>query len=186
MKTIISYFKKYATIRYIGVSMILVILLGIIIENPWFGQMRLIDITDGIEMIDMNMFISPDKIYIQLANMGADGRKLYQSLLLLDYLVILGFGIFQIISILVLVKCTGKSKNWEHLITAPIMRGVLDAIENIFLFISSWLYPTKYQILLKIISVIIFMKWLMFWSIIAIFLYLLANYLIRNILGGKE
>jgi hypothetical protein len=186
MKQIINFFKQYTDIKYFRLAMLGFFFASILIDNKWFGTKKLIEITKGIGMIDMQMFNSASGIIKQLSQMGIEGRIFYERLLFLDFAVIFLFGIFQIISILRFVGLTRISRKWEYLAAFPLLRGILDAIENILLFFSSHFFPLKNVFLLKLTTVIIFTKWIFFWITIVIIFGMIFFNLFKRLIHKRQ
>ena len=168
MKRLIRFLDKYANQKIFRLVMLLFFVSVFIVNNQWFGQRYLEQITGGLGMIDMHALNTANSMHEHLAAMGAEGRLAYLNVLKLDYLLILTLGAFQVISILRLTK--GISQKLKMLIVFPIVRGVLDGAENVLLHSAVSMYPLKNVLLLKVASGLIFLKWVMFWITIAILL----------------
>lgn len=174
MKNIIKGFKKYTNPKSFRITMIFFFIATFIIDNKWFGQGHLTEVTQGVGMIDMNIINSVSGIYSKLSSMGTIGREIYMNLLILDYLIVFALGVFQIISLLRLVEGARISKRWEYLTILPILRGMFDGIENILLYNATIMFPSQNTLLLKVIAIIIFAKWVTFWLTMAALLWLAA------------
>ncbi|QVK20120.1 NAD(P)H-dependent oxidoreductase [Mycoplasmatota bacterium] len=174
MKRIIKFFKRFTNPKIFRISMLLFFLAIFIMDNHWFGQQHLSQVTEGVGMIDMNIINSVNGIHNQLGNMGNEGRLVYTTLLQLDFLIIITLGFFQIISLLKMVGKNGLSSQWEYLIFLPISRGLFDGIENVLLYIATIIYPSKNVLLLKVTGLFIFTKWIAFWLTIVVLLCLVV------------
>lgn len=183
MKNIIRFFSRFATPKAFRLVMLLFFVSTFIIDNQWFGDQYLKQVT-GLGMVDMNILSSSSSIYDHLNGLGTEGRDIYLTLLKLDFLLIITLGSFQIISILRLLKNVSLSLN--SLILLPIARGMFDAAENVLLYISTVLYPSKSIVLLKITSVFIFTKWIIFWLTIGVLLILAAVNIYKIIKRRKK
>lgn len=183
MKNIIRFFNRFANPKAFRLVMLLFFVSTFIIDNQWFGQQYLKQVT-GLGMVDMNILSSSSSIYDHLNSLGTEGRDIYLTLLKLDFLLIITLGSFQIISILRLLK--NVSLSLYSLILIPIARGMFDAAENVLLHISTVLYPSKNIVLLKITSVFIFTKWIIFWLTIGVLLILAAVNIYKIIKRRKK
>lgn len=186
MKKIIKFFKKYTNPKSFKISMLVFFIAVFIIDNQWFGQRHLTQVTEGVNMVDMNILNSVKGIYNQLASMGIEGRLIYKTLLKLDYFLIIALGIFQIIALLRLVESTRISSKWEYLIILPICRGLFDGMENILLYNATIMYPSKNVLLLKVVANLIFIKWIAFWLTIGALLCLVVVNMYKLIKKRRE
>lgn len=168
MKLLAKFIGKFASQKAFRLAMLLFFISTFLINNPWFGQKHLVEATNGLGMIDMNMVNTSDGILSHLKDFGTLGRSIYQRLLLLDYVLIITLGAFQTISILRLLNNVSPKLEW--LIIFPIARGIFDGVENILLYISAGLYPSFNMWLLKLASGFIFLKWVAFGITIVILL----------------
>lgn len=184
MSKIVGFFDKYTNQKIFRLSMLLFFVSVFVINNQWFGQSHLEQLTGGIGMIDMNTFNSTAGMYGQLGAMGAEGRLAYLTLLKLDYFLILTLGLFQTISIFRLTKSV--SEKLQILIIFPLARGLVDALENVFLHVVTVTHPSKNILLLKITSVLIFLKWIVFWITIAVLIALIVLNIYLKIKRRKE
>lgn len=168
MSTILKFFRRFANQKTFRLAMLLFSISTFLINNPWFGQRYLAKVTNGLDMLDMTMINHVDGMLSHMNALGDLGRSVYQNLLLLDYVLILTLGFFQIISILRLLKNVSHKLDW--LILFPMARGIFDGLENILLYWSTSLFPAHNMWMLRLASVFIFIKWIAFWISIAILL----------------
>lgn len=171
MHKIVHFFNRFANPKAFRLLMLLFFVSTFMIDNQWFGQQYLKQVT-GLGMIDMNILSSASSIYNHLCRIVKEGRDIYLMLLKLDYILIVSLGAFQVVSILRLLKNVSSKLN--ALILLPIVRGLLDAIENVLLYIATATYPLKNAAMLKMTSVLIFSKWVAFWLTIGVLLILAA------------
>lgn len=184
MKKLIRFFNRFANQKFFRLVMLLFFVSIFIVNNQWFGQKHLEQVTGGLGMIDMHAFKSANGIHDHLEAMGVEGRLVYLTVLKLDYLLVLTLGVFQIISILRLAK--DMSKKLQMLIVFPITRGIIDGAENLLLHAATAMYPSKNLLMLKVASGLIFLKWVAFWITIAILLSLVTLNIYQKIKRSRE
>lgn len=171
--------KKY--IRFVYLSFIASMIL---VKNPVFGEGKFKEITNGIKLIHSNLYNSSADIFNFLSAIGIDGIERYSTILLLDFVVIITFFLFQSTLIFRLLSIVKNKDKYQLLLLIPIAKAIADFIENIALLLIMN-FP-KSSTLLPIVQVSIFVKWIFFVLTILVLVALTFIVIYRKITMSKD
>ncbi|NLD48684.1 MAG: hypothetical protein GX660_16090 [Clostridiaceae bacterium] len=145
--------KGFFCLRNLIISLILFIVMYILINGSPFGLAKLMEITGGHSILDMEMIkgYSVDKAYDILTALGEEGRAFEMKYIIpLDFPFPLAYGFFFFITLTVIAKkiFTGMKKPW--LIGLIALFGALcDWLENIMVIILLQNYPNQLDGIVK-------------------------------------
>lgn len=147
--------KKYIKFIYLGFfsSMFL-------IKNPIFGEGKFKEITNGVKLLDSNFYNSYSDILNFFSSIGVHGLRSYSIVLLLDFIVIITFLLFNSTLILRLVSNVNNEKKYQLLLLLPFAKGIFDFFENMSLILSINL--SKASFLIRIAQISTPIKWIFF------------------------
>ena len=119
--------------------------------------------------LDERFGYSPNDAYSLMNHLGNKGRRSYFSFLWLDFGVIVFLGIILLIVIAILLNKLAVEDKWSLLFLLPIVRGIFDILENIFIMIILSNYPRRLNIVVNAASIMTQLKWVtMILSIVSI------------------
>jgi len=119
-------------------------------------------------MLDMQFGYSQLQVYDMLASIGTAGRQLYSRLLGLDFLFAVIFMFLQSLLLTVLLRKAAANQYLQKLNMLPFVRSALDIIENVFILVILFNYPTHYLTIVRISSMVTILKWIVYYAIIAV------------------
>lgn len=139
---------------------VMVMIIGPMINGDMIGIAKLREMTGGIGMLDMELFYSPAQAYTNIDSLGPDGREFYVWLLVLDFAVILAFGLMQSAFTTLLLQKLSVPEKWLRLNLLPFARGMCDVLENCCLLFIVCHYPTTFEGIARIANIMTMLKWL--------------------------
>jgi uncharacterized membrane protein len=116
------------------------------------GSGKLMEITSGVGVIDMEFAYTQEFVYNTLQAQGEAGRLFYKNLLIrLDFIFPLVNALFfTSIVMFVYKKITNNKKLLTRLAIFPFMIMLFDYLENIFELILLNNYPTQLATIVKL------------------------------------
>lgn len=142
--------------------------------SPW-GSHALEQYNGGYGTFDMKSY-NTETVYRVLDGMEPVGFKVYRLYFILDFLFIIGFGIFQIRVLSFVLRNFRHNVLVRSILWIPVARGIFDAIENIIILVLLAAYPLEMPTLVKVASIATFLKLkcITLWSV-CIMLGIIAN-----------
>lgn len=160
--------QDLATKKYIMPVLIMLAAVLIFMEKGSIGIDRLKELNGGIGMLDMQFGYTGFQVYNMLDNIGLGGRILYSKLLCIDFLFIFVYTAFHFLVIAGLIKKASLNDYFNIINVLPLLRSVLDVIENCFLLLILCNYPVMMLTLVNICSMVTIIKLILNYIIIAI------------------
>lgn len=141
---------------YVGIFVLFIISLYLVELGP-YGSRNVEKYNNGYGTFDMKSY-DANKVYEVLDEMDHKGFLNYELYYLFDFLFILSFGILQTL-------LTHYAYSWLYIGTfrnvivgIPIVRGVLDMLENGMLLRVLFTYPQKQDNLIGVSGIITLLK----------------------------
>lgn len=152
--------SKYVSWKSIIVFSIFFVALFIIINGKPFGVSEMKEHTNGIGILDLEKYYTPQYAYEILDAQGEKGRNFYKNLLIrIDFLFPLAYSIcWMSILIILFKKWLPIESKWQKLSLLPIVAGLSDWIENVFILLMLKYYPERYSYLASIANIMTVMK----------------------------
>jgi hypothetical protein len=124
--------------------MVFLIVQAVINGRP-LGVARLRDMTDGVGILDLERGYSPERAYEILTAQGETGRAFYLgSIIPLDFLFPLTYTLFYLTAnTFILQRLFADSSPLRKLSLLPLVAGLADYVENIFILVLLLGYPTR-------------------------------------------
>lgn len=144
-RTLSRSIQPYANTRYILPVLGVFVMVLVVLELSPIGAVRLAAISGGQGMLDMQFGYSAGQAYAMFAEIGETGRQLYVRLLGLDGLFTVVYMVLQALLITALMRKTRVPEQWITLNLLPLVRCVLDIVENILLCYVLIRYPAQYH-----------------------------------------
>lgn len=160
MNKITKLIKRLSQKKYIKLIYLSFISSMFLIKNPFFGEGRFKEITNGVKLIHSNFYNSYEDILKFFATIGLNGLKSYTNLLLIDFIVIISSFLFQSILIRRLLSIIKKEEKLKILLILPLAKSLVDIIENLALILS--LKCPNVTFLISIAQIAIPIKWIFF------------------------
>ena len=127
----------------------------------------------------------PENVYRWLDGIGSSGRQAYLMNLLLDFLFILVFMVLLSLIIAYLVEKSGLGKQLGLVIILPVLRGILDIVENCFMLKILSDYPNKLPAIVSISSMVTVSKFIVLDVIIVVLIGLLVFFAWKTLYRRK-
>jgi hypothetical protein len=181
-----KFMQRFATKKYIIPLLIMFIIIIILMEISPIGKVKLKEMSGGAGMLDMQFGYSQLQVYDMLGSIGTAGRLLYMRLLGLDFIFAVIFMLLQSLLITALLQKAQVSHHWYKLNLLPFVKSALDILENCFILLMLFNYPTKFLVIVCISSVVTILKWIIYGVVIAITFTLGALTSHRSILSKIE
>ncbi len=109
-----------------------------------YGIAAIKEMSGGIGIIDMERSYTPDKAYLILASLGAQGRQAYQTFYFFDFVFPLTYALLLATSIRFLFKKIFKiTSRLQVFCLIPILAAFFDYMENLDIMSMLWNYPVK-------------------------------------------
>jgi len=176
MKTLINWFDRFSTTQSSRKIIIFFFASVVLIENRWFGQAHLRELTGGVGMLDMNFANTVAQTINYLTMLGHQGRDAYLVLLGLDFLIIASFGLLQISFMLRLLKGLQLDYPLKWCVIFPLARGMFDVIETVSMIVNVISFPGQIPVTLYLAACATPLKWVSLWMTVAMLvIFLLAN-----------
>lgn len=150
--------RPYANKRFILPLLALFILALTILEISPVGAMRLASLSSGQGMLDMRFGYTAESAYSMFGFIGEEGRLLYTQLLGLDYLFTVVYMLLQTLLITALMHKARISERFLLLNLIPLLRCLLDMLENTLLYFLLIRYPVVYPSVISICSIVTVVK----------------------------
>lgn len=176
--------QDLATKKYIMPVLIMLAAVLIFMEKGSIGIDKLKELNGGIGMLDMQFGYTGFQVYNMLDNIGLGGRNLYSKLLCIDFLFMFVYTAFHFLVIAGLIKKAALNDYFNIINVLPLLRSVLDVIENCFLLLILCNYPVKMLTLVNICSMVTIIKLTLNYIIIAI-IFILGALSTRQNLNSK-
>lgn len=138
---------------------ILVMIVGPLTSGHLVGAEKLKELTDGIGMLDMEFWYSPAKALATIDALGSEGREFYGWLLVLDFAVIIAFGLMQSAFTTYLLQKLSVPERWLRLNLLPFIRGGFDVVENCCLLLLVLRFPAPLTGVARIAVIATSLKW---------------------------
>ena len=176
MKAFINWFDRFST-KQCSRKIIMFFFVSVcLIENRWFGQSHLKELTGGIGMLDMNFANSVTQTINYLTMLGQQGRNAYLVLLVLDFFIIASFGLLQISFMLRLLKGLQLDYPLKWCVIFPLARGLFDVIETVCMIVNVISFPGQISATLYLAACATPLKWMSLWMTVAMLvIFLFAN-----------
>ncbi|GAK50916.1 hypothetical protein U14_02158 [Candidatus Moduliflexus flocculans] len=176
MKRIANWFDRFGTKECSRKIIFFFVVSVCLIENPWFGQAHLKELTGGVGMLDMNFANTVTQTNNYLTMLGQQGRDVYLLLLGLDFLIIASFGLLQISFMLRLLKGLQLDYPLKWCVMFPLARGLFDVIETVSMIANVISFPGQISATLYLAVCATPLKWISLWMTLAALLaFMLAN-----------
>lgn len=172
LNTISNGMKRYANKRYIISLLIILIIILVLMDQGPFGTAKLKEISGGLGTLDMQFGYSAAHTYGLFEKIGDPGRWLYVKLLGLDFLFAFFYMILQSLLVTALMKKAKLSARWEKFNLLPILRSVLDMVENCLLLFLIASFPEPHTVVVWIASGITIVKLTINYGYIALVFFL--------------
>lgn len=142
--------------------------------SPW-GSHALEQYNSGYGTFDMKSY-NTETVYRVLNGMEPEGFTVYRLYFILDFLFIIGFGIFQLRVLSFVLRNFRDNVLVKFILWIPVARGIFDAIENILILVLLAAYPIEMPTLVRVASIATFLKLkcITIWSV-CIMLGIIAN-----------
>lgn len=150
--------KRLASYKTILPAFLLFITVLILMLKGPFGSERIKELSAGLGTLDMRFLYSPSDAAELFERLGAAGRQTYTRLLTFDFAFLLSYMMMQSLLISALIRKANLPERWNKLNLLPILRSLLDAIENCLLLVLLTAYPVQYPAIAVIASVITTVK----------------------------
>ena len=173
MKRMLNWFDRFSTKEHSRKVIIFFVISVVIMENRWFGQSHLKELTGGVGMIDMNFANSVTQIISYLTELGQQGRDAYLVLLGLDFLIIASFGLLQISFMFRLLKGLQLDYPLKWCVIFPLARGLFDVIETVSMAMNVMSFPGQISATLYLAACATPLKWVSLWITVAVLIVLL-------------
>lgn len=156
------------------------------IINFLMSQNSIERLTDGYGIFDLHFNYSNQTVYSMLQRLGTEGRHDYLNMLPFDYIfsILFSFAFAKLFQI-VLGKGAYSSKI-EYIILIPYLRGLMDWLENTFLFVIISAFPQKFTILITTSSFVTSIKWVLMILTLTLPVVIALNNIIRKISAGSK
>lgn len=90
------------------------------------------DTLDGLKLLDLRFFYTPDDVALLFAQLGEDGRHTYfKQLLIADMFYPLIYSILLYQILLILLTATARRRFFLRLSVLPLLAGLADVLENL-------------------------------------------------------
>lgn len=155
---ILNKLEILATKKYITTIITILAIILILMEKGPFGTTKLRQLTGGTGMLDMQFGYSVSQVYSMLEIVGNAGQQIYIKLLYLDFAFMIFYTLFQSLIITALIKKARLNDYFKILNIIPLLRSVLDVIENFTILKLILNYPLKMPILVHFSSSITILK----------------------------
>lgn len=152
-------------------SVIFVLFMAVVL--PWINYLNGIYI--GVSMSpDTSLFYSPSAFYQMLYDYGQEGRNFYILIRwTFDLIYPFVYGLFLVVAFIHVKKENLK----YYMILLPILGVIFDFLENISATILIAIYPSQSNLLVYILQIMSFLKWLF----LGISIVLLLIYTIKKV-----
>lgn len=115
-----------------------------LLQNPWFGQEHLKNLTGGYNMIDMQFYNSPEEIRHYLDALQQEGRSAYRLLLGFDFFFILSLmGVVEVL-LYKLSTRSGLKRTFTLVRWLPLGGACFDLLETSSMLVNSSIYPGNF------------------------------------------
>lgn len=140
-----------------------------------FGTMKLQQITNGINIIDVEFGYTLERVYEILTGLGAEGRKLYSNFIIpIDLVFGISYMLFLVLWIGYFINTiNAKSNLLNILFLFPLLTMIFDWAENGSIFIMIKQFPDISHTLCKFTSVFTQLKFSLFLISILTIIFLL-------------
>jgi hypothetical protein len=145
--------KRLASYKTILPAFLLFITVLILMLKGPFGSERIKELSAGLGTLDMRFLYSPSDAAELFERLGAAGRQTYTRLLTFDFAFLMSYMMMQSLLISALIRKANLPERWNKLNLLPILRSLLDAIENCLLLVLLTAYPAQYPAMAVIASV---------------------------------
>ena len=137
------------------------IVLLLLVNGGWLGNARLLEISGGAGILDLEMGYSPGRAYGLLTAYGSEGRAFYlQRILPLDML----FGVVYFLCFICLMRLFLQQKaprpSHRAFYALPALTLLFDYAENLLSAVMLWQYPQQLTALCRIASCMTVVKYL--------------------------
>ena len=146
--------RPFAHKRYILPLLALFILTLVILETSPIGAMQLASLNGGQGMLDMRFGYTAETAYGMFAQIGEQGRLLYTQLLGLDFVFTVVYMLLQTLLITALMHKAAIPDRLTVLNLIPLLRCLLDLLENTLLYFLLIRYPAAHGSLVAFCSVV--------------------------------
>lgn len=148
--------KSFFNVRNAAILFALFISMYIVINFSPYGVSKLLEITNGHNIIDMEMDgYSRDEAYEMLEALGEEGREFNLKYIIpLDFPFPLSYGLFFFVTLTLLMKCISKESKRPWIIGIVGLLGMLfDWLENIMIYQLLINYPERLDNVAKLADV---------------------------------
>ena len=153
---LLMHLSEYMNLRvwFISVGLMVIFMVAIL---PHEAQ-RYASVSNQLPAPDTQVFYTADWLHQLARDLGEEGRMFYiLSRLRFDIIWPLVFAFFFFSSIALLFH---KSPFKKYLIALPVFALAFDYLENSFVSIVFWIYPTTIDILATLAALFTLFKWL--------------------------
>ena len=173
IKPLLSIIERLSTPRGLIAQIILLASTGLGIATTLSALTAL---TGGIGILDFSFGYSVDKVSTTFASYGEEGMILFRRIQFFDLFNPLFYSLLTASFIYLLYK----SSRYKWVIIFPLLVGLLDYLENIFLHILSVNFPDVSTLLVSVSSTINVFKQLTLFVSIGLLLFGLAGWVRRR------
>jgi len=166
--------EKFATGKYLASSIVLL--------SFFLIRMR----SDDGNYLDMRFGYSSKDAYKVINDLGIMGRSSYLSFLGIDFGIIAFFSISMLLLIAILLKKLKMNDKWTFTYLLPLVRGVFDIFENIFIMLILLKYPKRLDTIAEIGGIMTRFKWIFMIITMALIIIFAAMLLIKSIRSKKN
>jgi len=154
--------------------LVLIVILGFMEYGP-SGKGAFAKASGGEGMLDMSFGYGQARLYELFARLGVAGREVYARLLGLDFLFALSFAFAQSLMLSALMRKASFPAGLRSLNLLPWLRSALDLVENVLLLCLLGAFTARRPGLAAAATTATVLKWLAFYCILALFLFLGAR-----------
>lgn len=150
--------KRLSSRRTILPALLLFLVVLLLVMKGPFGSERIKAMSAGLGTLDMRFFYQPSDVTALFAQLGAAGRLAYTRLLTLDFAFLIAYMTMQTLLISALIRKAHLPERWSKLNLIPILRSLLDAIENCLLLWLLGAYPAQHPAIAIFVSILTAVK----------------------------
>jgi len=120
---------------------------------------RFLEITNGMELLDMTTFYAPEQAFEMIENYGPEGRAYYNYIQMVDFFFPIVYSLFFTFLIAKLMMLNNLFQpRWRFLAFVPLIAGICDWLENIGIFAMLRIYPRDFRIIAVLTNMVCVLK----------------------------
>ncbi|SMC17440.1 hypothetical protein SAMN02745134_00328 [Clostridium acidisoli DSM 12555] len=154
--------QKISNKKYILIFIGFLLFMGYMSTNNVTGTVKLKEISNGIQPLDMRFSYNPGEAYDVIKALGPAGRYFYIKWLIMDFVVSLSTMLLHSVLITYFIGKLSISGKMLKVNLLPYIRGAFDYIENCLLLIMLFNYPKVFIVIASIADLMTIMKWILF------------------------